>query len=155
LHDISESPRAAFGGTERDLSGVALEIELQPLLQKVSRKRLIRTAAYNRRNRIILRLLEMYQNESFGDYNLRVVWAPVLPKDIARQVANEQVLVQSGIHSRRRAMDELGIGNPELEFRKWLEERENILKMNRELNTRSTKTPVRERVIESQENGEE
>ncbi len=32
LHDISESPRAAFGGTERDLSGVALEIELQPLV---------------------------------------------------------------------------------------------------------------------------
>ena len=29
LHDISESPRAAFGGTARDLSGVALEIELQ------------------------------------------------------------------------------------------------------------------------------
>ncbi|MFC1902469.1 phage portal protein [Chloroflexota bacterium] len=26
LHDISESPRAAFGGTERDLSGVALEM---------------------------------------------------------------------------------------------------------------------------------
>jgi len=30
LHDISESPRAAFGGTERDLSGVALQIELYP-----------------------------------------------------------------------------------------------------------------------------
>ena len=26
LHDISESPRSAFGGTERDLSGVALQI---------------------------------------------------------------------------------------------------------------------------------
>jgi len=37
LHDVSESPRAAFGGTERDLSGVALEIELQPLLQQVRR----------------------------------------------------------------------------------------------------------------------
>ena len=61
LHDLSESPRAAFGGTERDLSGVALEIELQPLLQKVRRKRIIRTAAYNRRNRLILKLLEKYQ----------------------------------------------------------------------------------------------
>ena len=55
LHDVSESPRAAFGGTERDLSGVALEMELQPLLQKVRRKRLIRTAAYNRRNEMVLR----------------------------------------------------------------------------------------------------
>ena len=37
LHDISESPRSAFGGTERDLSGVAMELELHPLLQKVRR----------------------------------------------------------------------------------------------------------------------
>jgi len=35
LHDISESPRAAYGGIERELSGVALEVELQSLLQKV------------------------------------------------------------------------------------------------------------------------
>ena len=35
LHDLSEVPRSAFGGIERDMSGVALEIELQPLLQKV------------------------------------------------------------------------------------------------------------------------
>ena len=61
MHDIAESPRAAFGGTERDLSGVALEIELHPLLQKVRRKRIIRTAVYNRRNRLILKLLERYR----------------------------------------------------------------------------------------------
>lgn len=131
LHDISESPRAAFGGTERDLSGVALEIELQPLLQKVSRKRLIRAAALNQRNRMILRLLEKFTGADFGDYKLRIIWAPVLPQDIERQVAAEQTLVQTGIHSRRRAMDELGIENPEMEFRLWLEERESILKMNR------------------------
>jgi len=53
LHDISESPRAAFGGAERDLSGVAMELELHPLLQKVRRKRLIRTAVYNRRNEMV------------------------------------------------------------------------------------------------------
>jgi hypothetical protein len=58
LHDLSEAPRSAFGGVDRDLSGVALEIELNPLLQKVRRKRIIRTAAYNRRNQMILKLLE-------------------------------------------------------------------------------------------------
>ncbi len=149
LHDISESPRAAFGGTERDLSGVALEIELQPLLQKVRRKRLIRTTTYNRRNRMILKLLEMYQGENFGNNCLRVVWAPVLPRDIARQVSNEQTLVQTGIHSRRRAMDELGIKDPEYEFSRWLEEREAILRMNKELNAKSTRGGVRERATES------
>jgi len=148
LHDVSESPRAAFGGTERDLSGVALEIELQPLLQKVRRKRIIRTAAYNRRNRLILKLLEMYRGESFSNYNLRVVWNPVLPRDMAKLVSNEQTLVQSGIHSRRKAMDEVGVEDPEMEFGKWLEERETILKMNRELNVRPGRGGARERVAE-------
>lgn len=46
LHDLSESPRTAFGDNARSLSGVALEMELHPLLQKVKRKRTIRTAAY-------------------------------------------------------------------------------------------------------------
>ena len=139
MHDIAESPRAAFGGTERDLSGVALEIELNPLLQKVRRKRIIRSAVYNRRNRMILDLLEKYQGESFGENRLRVVWSPVLPQDLSRLVSNEQTLVQSGIHSRRGAMEEVGIEDPENEFKRWLEEREAILKMNKSLNARSTR----------------
>ncbi len=150
LHDLSESPRAAFGGTERDLSGVALEIELQPLLQKLRRKRIIRTAAYIRRNRLALKLLEKYRNESFGDNLLRVVWTPVLPRDLAALVANEQILVQSGIHSRRRAMDEVGVKDPETEFSRWLEERESILRMNKGLNARSARGGARERVLEPQ-----
>jgi len=144
LHDLSESPRSAFGGIERDLSGVAMEIELQPLLQKVRRKRIIRTAAYNRRNEMILKLLEKYQGMDFGENRLRVVWGPVLPKDIARKVGSEQVMVQTGIHSRRTAMDEIGVRDPDYEFKRWLEERESILRMNRELNAKSTRNGARE-----------
>jgi len=155
LHDISESPRAAFGATERDLSGVAMEIELHPLLQKVRRKRLIRTAAYNKRNEMVLKLLEKYRGESFGANRLRVVWGPVLPQDVARLVANEQLLVQTGIHSRHHAMDEIGVKDPENEFKQWLEEREAILRMNRELNTKSTRDRARERASESQVEGVE
>jgi hypothetical protein len=139
LHDVSESPRAAFGGTENDLSGVVLEIELQPLLQKVSRKRAIRTVAYNQRNRMILKLLEKYRGDDFGDYHLRVVWSPVMPRDMAKLVANEQVMVQGGIHSRRTAMNEVGVKDPEAEFTRWLAERDAILKMNRNLNLRPAK----------------
>ncbi len=155
LHDSSESPRAAFGGTERDLSGVALEIELQPLLQKVKRKRVIRTAVYRRRNQMVLRLLEKYRGESFGDNHLRVVWGPVLPQDWARLVSGEQTLVQTGIHSRRRAMDEVGVKDPEHEFNRWLEERERILKMNRELNARSARGGERVRASASETEGVE
>ena len=155
LHDISESPRSAFGGTERDLSGVALELDLHPLLQKVRRKRIIRTAAYNRRNALILRLVEKYQGGSFGDYRLRVVWGPILPRDMVRIVSNEQTLIQAGIHSRRRAMDEIGVKDPESEFNRWLEERETILRMNKELDARSTRGGARERALSSQAGGVE
>ena len=139
LHDVSESPRAAWGGTERDLSGVALEIEMQPLLQKVRRKRLIRAAVYKKRNDMILALLEKYAKQSFGPVNNRIIWGPVLPRDFQRQVANEVSLIQSGVHSRKSAMDELGIDDPEREFQDWLEERKQILSMNRELNARSSR----------------
>ncbi len=155
LHDISESPRSAFGGTERDISGVALELELNPLLQKVRRKRIIRSVVYKRRNEMILKLLEKYRGEDFGDNHLRVVWGPVLPQDVARQVNNEQTLVQTGIHSRRTAMDEIGIRDPECEFKRWLEERETILRMNKELNAKSTRSGARERALLSQAEGVE
>jgi hypothetical protein len=36
----------------------------------------------------------------------------------------ERTLVAVGIRSRRRAAGELGVEDPELEFRRWLEERE-------------------------------
>jgi hypothetical protein len=151
LHDISESPRAAFGGTEKDLSGVALEIELQPLLQKVMRKRAIRSVVYARRARMILNLLEKYQGKDFGSCHVRMVWGPALPRDTARIVASEQVMVQGGIHSRRTAMDELGVKDPEQEFARWLEERETILNMNRKVNSRQTHGQVRVRNIENAE----
>jgi hypothetical protein len=97
-------------------------MELHPLLQKVKRKRTIRTAVYRRRNELVLRVLEKMTGESFGNYRSRIVWGPVLPQDRDRLVRDEQILVGSGIHSRRRAMDEMGIENPDVEFERWLEE---------------------------------
>jgi hypothetical protein len=49
---------------------------------------------------------------------------PAWPLDRSRLVEDERALVAAGIHSRRRAADELGVEDPELEFRRWLEERE-------------------------------
>ena len=48
LHDLSETPRIAFGDGGGDRSGRALQLELDPLLRKVARKRLIRTSALRR-----------------------------------------------------------------------------------------------------------
>jgi hypothetical protein len=131
LHDLGESPRTAFGENRAGLSGVALNVELDPLLKKVARKRLIRGAAYRRRNEMILRILERFSNGgqpspavSYAPYRSRIVWGSVLPLDRSRLVEDERALVAAGIHSRRRAADELGVEDPELEFRRWLEERE-------------------------------
>jgi hypothetical protein len=145
LHDISESPRAAYGGIERDLSGVALEMELQSLLQKVRRKRTIRTAAYARRCHMILKLHKQFAGEDLTGTATRIVWGAVLPQDRARLAQNEQALVQSGLHSRRTAMDELGIIDTEAEFAKWLDERKRILEMNQQFRARSTRGSERER----------
>ena len=147
LHDLSEMPRAAYGGVERDLSGAAMNIELGSLIQKVIRKRTIRTNAYHQRNDIILKLAEKYMNESFDQITHRVVWGPILPQDTARQAQNEQLLVQAGVHSRRTAMDEMGIQDPDEEFTRWLEERGRILKMNQEFRASSTRGGARERAV--------
>ena len=123
LHDLSESPRTAFGDNQRGLSGVALEMELHPLLQKVRRKRLIRGAVYRRRNEMMLRILEQETGVSYGPYRSRVIWGPVLPQDRGRLVRDEQILVGAGLHSRRRAMDNLGVEDADAEYTRWLEEK--------------------------------
>jgi hypothetical protein len=144
LHDISELPRAAWGGAERDLSGSALRIELGSLIQKVIRKRTIRTNVYHRRNEMILKLAGMFMNENFDGVTHRVVWGSILREDADRQAQTEQLLVQAGVHSRRTAMDEMGVQDPDQEFNRWLEERERILEMNREFKA-SARGGARER----------
>lgn len=128
LHDLGESPRTAFGDNRQGLSGVALNVELDPLLKKVARKRLIRGAAFRRRNEMILRILERFAEPraSYAPYRTRIVWGSVLPLDRSRLVADERALVASGIHSRRRAADELGVEDPEGEFQRWLAEEAEV-----------------------------
>ena len=147
LHDVSEMPRVAWGGVEKEFSGTALSIELGSLVQKVVRKRTIRTDVYHRRNALILKLAELFMDENFEGVSHRVVWGPILPQDIDRQAQTEQLLVQAGVHSRRTAMDEMGIRDPDEEFNRWLEERERILKMNREFRVASTRGGARERAV--------
>jgi hypothetical protein len=74
---------------------------------------------------------------------------------MARKVSDEQVMVQTGIHSRRTAMDEVGVRDPDYEFKRWLEERESILKMNKELNAKSARSGAREGALLSRAEGVE
>lgn len=127
LHDVSETPRTAFGATDRDLSGIALEIELEPLLQKVARKRLTRTDAYATRAAVALRLHDLYTGSAHTDAGRIVVnWDPATPQDRTRQVNNEIAQVGAALSSHRESMATLGAADPDAEFDRWLEEARQI-----------------------------
>ena len=81
LHDLAETPRVAFGDSGGDRSGVALQTELDPLLRKVQRKRLVRTAALRQRDRLILRVLEQHTGQRFEGVRTDIAWGPIFPRD--------------------------------------------------------------------------
>lgn len=122
LHDVAETPKTAFGDSGRLLSGVALETELQPLIQKTLRKRTWWNAGLRRRNRYILRIAELKGLGSFAPYRARVIWPPLLPSDSEAEVHNNVALVSAGLRSHRTAMDRLGEESPEAELERIEEE---------------------------------
>jgi len=117
LHDLSETPRTAFGDAGRDLSGAALEVEIQPLVQKVGRKRRLWDGFYARRNALLLDLLERFGGEDLaGLRRTTTIWPSVLPSDTDGTVRNAVALVGNGIQSRRTAIAALGGDDPEAEL---------------------------------------
>ncbi|TAK73961.1 MAG: phage portal protein, partial [Dehalococcoidia bacterium] len=77
MHDLAETPRIAFGDARSDASGVALQVELDPLLRRVARKRLIRSAAFRRRDRLILDVAAAHTGRAFDRVRTEVTWGPV------------------------------------------------------------------------------
>ena len=123
LHDLSETPRTAFGDSGRDLSGAALEVEIQPLVQKVGRKRRMWDGVFAARNAMLLDVLERFGGEDLGGLRRTVThWPPVLPSDTDSAVRNAVSLVGSGIQSRRSAMTALGETDPDAELARIIEE---------------------------------
>ncbi|MCK9487550.1 MAG: phage portal protein [Dehalococcoidia bacterium] len=80
LHDLSEVPRIAFGDGRFDRSGIALQVELDPLLRRVERKRLIRTAALRRRDRLVLAVAGQHLGRDFRSVETAVRWASAIPE---------------------------------------------------------------------------
>ncbi len=123
LHDLSETPRTAFGDSGRDLSGAALEVEVQPLVQKVARKRRGFDAFFSARNARLLDLLERFGGQPIaGLRQTTAIWPSALPSDLDASVRNAASLVASGIHSRRTAVATLGGTDPDAEWRRVLDE---------------------------------
>src|SRR5829696_9343169 len=85
LYEVTETPRAAFGDSGRLLSGVALETELRPIVQRTLRKRAWWTRALRRRSALVLELARQFGVGRLGagieDHRVRVLWPPMLPQD--------------------------------------------------------------------------
>lgn len=127
LHDLSETPRTAFGDSGRTISGATLEVEIQPLIQKVARKRRQWDAFYQERNRRLLDLLERFGGENLGGLRRTItIWPNILPSDSELAVRSAVALVESGIQSRRTALATLGHDDPDTELARIATERERF-----------------------------
>lgn len=117
LHDLAETPRTAFGDGGRALSGTALEVEIQPLVQKVKRKRRVWDAVFIRRNALILDLLRRFGGLDLGPGRRTVpIWGAILPTDRAALIAQQVQLVEHRLAARRSALATLGVEDPEGEL---------------------------------------
>ncbi|HUZ29517.1 MAG TPA: phage portal protein [Solirubrobacteraceae bacterium] len=127
LYDLAETPRSAFGDSGRNLSGAALEVEIQPLVQKVQRKRRVWDSVYRRRNALLLDLLERFGGLDLGGVRRTTpIWGPILPNDREAAVRSEVALVGAQVHSRQTAMSLLGDEDPETEWQAVLDELEEL-----------------------------
>jgi hypothetical protein len=119
LYETAETPRTAFGDSGRLLSGVALETELRPLIQRTLRKRIVWSAALRRRARLIWRIAEqmgLLAPGTSAGLRPRIIWPGMMPADDAQEVHNQVALVAAGLRSHRTAMDLLGTETPETEL---------------------------------------
>jgi hypothetical protein len=117
LHDLAETPRTAFGESGRAIAGAALEVELQPLVQKVKRKRRGLESLYRRRNAMLLDLMERFGGAPVGGLRRTVpVWPPILPNDREAEARIGVHLVNAGVRSRRSVAADLGAEDPDAEM---------------------------------------
>jgi len=130
LYEVTETPRTSFGDSGRLLSGVALETELQPLIQRTLRKRVGWSAALRRFNRMLLQLAERLDPElgpgAFAPYRTQVVWPPMLPRDDDAEAKRNLALVDGGLRSYRGALEALGELDPEAELLRIREDRASL-----------------------------
>lgn len=124
MQDLGDSPPAAFGSNARGLSGVALNVELDPIVKKVRRKRLVRGRALAERSAMVLAILRDFAglDPLVAAQPARAQWGDVLPNDEQRDIANAVAKVNAALGSRRSAMAALGVADPDAELARWLDE---------------------------------
>lgn len=132
MHDVSEMPRTSFGDSSQQgaKSGVALEIELQPLLQKIARKRLTWTEGLKTRAAMCLDMADLFgvgPGLASSDLLLDLIWPAVLPADRTELIKQESGLVAAQLRSHQGAMKALGEDDPAGEWARIQAEAKTLL----------------------------
>jgi len=147
LYEVTETPRTSFGDSGRLLSGVALETELQPLVQRTLRKRVSWSAALRRCNQMLLVLTERVSGlapGTFAPYRSQIVWPPMLPRDDEAEARRNLALVEGGLLSHRGAMDALGDLDPETELQRVIDDRQRVASSEFRVTSPETKGSTRD-----------
>lgn len=105
-HEIARIPSVSVGNLDNvgSLSGVALRILYEPLLELIESKRETYGAMLTELNQC---LLAMKFGGSPSDYGVRVVWPELLPRNVAEETQNAILKQQIGV-SQETLLRELG-----------------------------------------------
>lgn len=128
MYDVGETPRSSFGDTEQAFSGVALETQLQPIVQRTLRRRIVWEAGLQQLGRCTLLLAERFgwrgaTPGDFAPYTVRVRWLPMLPRDDDAEANRYIALTAAGLRSHASAMEALGVADPDAELARIRHER--------------------------------
>lgn len=128
MHDLSETPRTSFGDSGRTISGAALEVEIQPLVQKVRRARRAFDRYHRERNARLLDLAEKFGGHALdGIRRVKGVWPAILPNDADALALRLSTMTGSDNLAHRTAMAAWGVEDPEGEWLRLIEEKTAVV----------------------------
>jgi hypothetical protein len=131
LQQLSRTPSTALGGSggpNTNVSGLALQVQLGPILRLVARKRRTRSVAYEARAALMLRLAAMFGGlpESSAQLTPSVHWSETVPTD--RRDALEAAEIEARLgRDLVEVLRSIGVENPAEELAARLRQRSHGL----------------------------
>lgn len=129
MQRIARVPETATAGNQgRAVSGLALQIELGPLLHLIERKRITRASALRRRAQLVAHLGFLFDGQPVVPSHLipSISWEDALPSDTSADLSNARDWLSIG-RSRAAVMAELGVEDPTSELAARHEEDQTLL----------------------------
>jgi hypothetical protein len=112
---LSRVPVIAVQGSDKALSGVALQLELGPLIRQVAQKRLYRTAALRQRATLIAALGSQFDGLPEPPGRPEIIWTDAIPSDRLAALTNARSELALG-RDPAAVLREIGVEDPEAEL---------------------------------------